>query len=71
MANNRMYIICDNCKDRFKLANRLGDGYYVRSVNEAELGTELNAFLDHHETCKTNTEDHYSIDYEIGRQFDD
>jgi hypothetical protein len=68
MANNRMYLVCDECgpgnifENALFMGKRLGEGYY-RAPNDYKL----EQFYDDHEWCG-NTLDHFSIQYETEKE---
>lgn len=65
MANNRIYIKCDQCGRRFCLAKSYGDGFYVNNEFDEIL---LNEFFEVHAFCMggkgVGTEGDFSLEYE-------
>jgi len=68
MADGKMFLKCDSCKEVFMLAKRFGDGYFVRTTNNGEESFEakFNAFLSDHSTCTESADwpDHFAFEYE-------
>jgi hypothetical protein len=62
-----MFLRCDVCGAKECLGKRMAIGYFT--VKRAP--TQLNDFFDRHDECATKVAynpDHYSIEYEVGRE---
>ena len=73
MANNRMYVVCSVCGDKFYLGKRMASGYYLNEgPHKDELGVRLVEFYDRHEeSCLYQSgfgADHYTLDFAVGRE---
>jgi len=47
MANDRLYIACDECQESVYLARSMGVGWQM----DGECDTRVRRFLDCHDTC--------------------
>lgn len=62
MANNRMWLVCRSCNERFLLGKCMGDGcYYTRPFHSEEL----EEFYDEHYCCDlVNPQNVFKLCYE-------
>jgi len=60
MANNRMYLYCEGCKNHLILGKTFGDGYCCFYEN---MTKKMDEFLKEHAWCQ-EFENNFSIKYE-------
>lgn len=68
MANNRMYLECKGCGEKFFIGKRFGDAYYISEypqVYDKPFKTRLNDFYENHFYCKGESPDCFKISYEF------
>lgn len=69
MANNRMMIVCTECKRFMGIAKYYpSTGYYTNGPERA--GRRLEAFLDNHHRCSQVNENNFRLIYEDGADND-
>ena len=72
MANNRIYLRCKACGEKFYLGKRYCDGYWWERYGDKDpLDRQLNDFYDRHIYCNGYGLDCFEISYEMEPEFEE
>lgn len=69
MANNRLYIKCDECGELFFLGKHFGGAWDIVNYDELPFLTKLNMFFEKHYLICHNNDSFYSIVSENDEDF--
>ena len=72
MANNRIYLECKGCGEKFFMGKRFGDAYFISDypADKKPFKDRLNDFYENHFYCKDEGADCFKISYEFEDEAD-